>query len=125
MYVWGDRTGQCPTVGMLLPPELDLDDVFWGVQQVQGVLHRQALRPDVVDGQDSVSGLHRATSTGNMLSLSYYHFINRGHSELSFTISELVIPIAISSKEKVVDTMEILGSLLTILYFCLLPVIYI
>ena len=121
----GDWKGQCPTVGMLLSPELDLDDVFRGVQQVQGILHRQALRPDVIDGQYSVSGLYRATSTGNMLSLSYNHFMKRGHSKLSFTISELVIPIAISSKEKVVGTMEVLGSLLTILYFCLLPVIYI
>ena len=127
MCVWGggDRTGQCLTVGMLLPPELDLDDVFGGVQQVQGILHRQALRSNVIDGQDSVSSLYRATSTGNILSLSYNHFIKRGHSKLSFTISELVILIAISSKEKVVGTMEILGSLLTILYSCLLPVVYI
>lgn len=85
----GTWKGQCLTVWMLLSPKLDLDDVFRGVQQVQGILHGQALCPDVVDCQDSVSGLYRATSTGNIPSLSYYHFINRGHS--NFTISELVL----------------------------------
>lgn len=51
-----------PTVRVLLPAELDLDDVLGGVEEVHGVLYGQPLGPDVIDGQDSVTGLYRPTS---------------------------------------------------------------
>lgn len=47
---------------MLLPAELDFDDVLGGVEEVHGVLYGQPLGSDVIDGQDSVTGLYRPTS---------------------------------------------------------------
>lgn len=47
---------------MLLPAELDFDDVLWGVEEVHGILYSQPLGPDVIDGQNSVTGLYRPTS---------------------------------------------------------------
>lgn len=47
---------------MFLPAELDLDDVLGGVEEVHGVLYGQPLGPDIIDGQDSVTGLYRPTS---------------------------------------------------------------
>lgn len=51
-----------PTVRVLLPAELDFDDVLGGVEEVHGVLYGQPLGPDVIDGQDSVTGLYGPTS---------------------------------------------------------------
>lgn len=51
-----------PTVRVLLPAELDLDDVLGGVEEVHGILYGQPLGPDIIDGQDSVTGLYRPTS---------------------------------------------------------------